>query len=142
MKYAEMVQMHQKEVNEFPMFFAFSNEQFEEGRKKLGVKKAEIKKKIFGIGAGCYMRKDDFPLWRNLVLRHLAEKKDAIENPNTGIDFACDMFVTEMYNHEYAFTYDQEEVLDACGISQIQFENNEILKTAWNKAEKIVFAEE
>ena len=35
-KYNELREKHQKEVNEFPIGFAFSDQQFEEQMKKLG----------------------------------------------------------------------------------------------------------
>ena len=36
-KYAEMKREHQAEIENFPMFFAFSNEQFDENIKKVGL---------------------------------------------------------------------------------------------------------
>jgi len=35
--YLELKEKHQKEVNEFPMFFAFNDKQFKEGMKKFGL---------------------------------------------------------------------------------------------------------
>lgn len=35
--YVQMKERHQKEVNEFPMMWAFNNDQFAQGMKKLGL---------------------------------------------------------------------------------------------------------
>ena len=58
----EMEMAHQKEVNEFPIVFAFSNEQFEQGAKEIWGMKTLGKtnlSKICGIGAGGYILKAD-----------------------------------------------------------------------------------
>ena len=47
-RYVELKRRQEKEVNEFPMFFAFSKEQFSEGMKKLGLEPDE-KDKIYSI---------------------------------------------------------------------------------------------
>jgi len=40
--YLKLKQTRQKEVDKFPMFFAFNKEQFAEGLKKLNVKQEEL----------------------------------------------------------------------------------------------------
>ncbi|NYC95062.1 hypothetical protein DFN09_003049 [Clostridium acetobutylicum] len=65
-KYIEMKRKHQKEVNNFPMFFAFSKEQFKEGMKKLGLEPSETNKIYkFGNTGGFYKRTDSAKLKKN-----------------------------------------------------------------------------
>ena len=44
MSYLELKWKHQKEFNEFPMFFAFNRKQFDEGMKTLGLKPNQTNK--------------------------------------------------------------------------------------------------
>lgn len=50
--YQEMQDRQQKEFNSFPCFFAFGQEQFDEGMKKLGLKPGDTKL-IYRAPAGC-----------------------------------------------------------------------------------------
>ena len=53
--YIDLSSRQQKEWNDFPMFFAFSQEQFSEGLKKFNV----TKKDIYSIESGGFIRKSD-----------------------------------------------------------------------------------
>ena len=57
-KYVEMKERHQKEVNNFPMKFAFSDEQFKKAMEELGLTENDLDK-VVGIGAGGFIRKTD-----------------------------------------------------------------------------------
>ena len=48
MKYLELKQRQQKEVNDFPFGFAFSNQQFKEMMEKFGLKETDTDK-IYSI---------------------------------------------------------------------------------------------
>ena len=45
------------------------------------------------------------------------ELEDAIAGDKTGQGFICDMFLQELRNHEYSYTGDVQETLDALGIT-------------------------
>lgn len=60
---AEMDMAHQKRINEFPMFFAFNDEQFDEGLKKLGVGVGEI----VSTFAGGFIRKCDIEAYCSML---------------------------------------------------------------------------
>ena len=73
-----MKNKHQKEVNEFPFFFAFSNNQFDEGMRKFGLDPKDTDK-IYKLGStgGFYLRTDAdklhemfFPSCRRNAYRH------------------------------------------------------------------------
>ena len=61
-KYEKFKKVQEEMVNKFPQFFAFSNEQLEEGLKKLNVKKEEI----LSTGLGGFIRKSDKEAYKQL----------------------------------------------------------------------------
>lgn len=135
-KYRELRDKQQKEVDDFPMFFAFSNSQFEEGMKKLGLDPKDTKK-IYRLGhTGGFYRKTDAPALREMFERHTKEMEDAINADTTGEGFIYDMFSYELANHEYCITYDLEPTLDACGLNQDEVLNNPALLAGLEKAKK------
>lgn len=135
-KYLEMKAKHEQEVNDFPMFFAFSQKQFDEGMKKLGLDPSETKK-IYRLGnTGGYYRKSDSEALKEMFLRHSQEEADAIAADKTGEGFIYDMFNYELANHEYGYTRDPESTLDSLGMTMEQIEANPALLAGWKKAEK------
>ena len=78
MKYLELKQRQQKEVNDFPFGFAFSNQQFKEMMEKFGLKETDTDK-IYSIGAGGYIRKSDSNAFDEMFKRHRKEIEDEIE---------------------------------------------------------------
>lgn len=134
--YTEMRDRHQKEWNDFPMFFAFSDSQFAEGMKKLGLKPSDTKK-IYKLGSsGGFYRKSDADTLREMIDRQDAEEKAAIAADTNGTGFAFEMFYHELANHEYCVTYDVTEALDALGYTVDDINNNEQLLKAFLNAEK------
>lgn len=115
-KYKELKEKHSKEVNEFPMMFAFSNKQFAEGMQKLGLKETDTDK-IFSIGAGGFVKKTDSEKLDIMFKQHDAEMKEAVNEDLDGTGFIFDMFKYELNNHEYCYTYDVEDTLNALGYS-------------------------
>ena len=115
-QYQEMRNRQQAEVNAFPMFFAFNKQQFAEGMRKLGLSPSDTRQvcRIFGGG---YCRKSDVAKLNEMFIRHRKELEDAIASDKTGQGFICDMFLQELRNHEYSYTGDVQETLDALGIT-------------------------
>ena len=122
-KYTEMKKKHQEEVNAFPKFFAFSNKQFEEGMKSLGLEEKDTDK-IVSIGAGGFIRKADADKFCAMFKRQEEERKAAIKADSTGDGFIYDMFLHELNNHEYGYTGDIEDTLNALGVTAEDFVNN------------------
>ena len=115
-RYVELKRRQEKEVNEFPMFFAFSKEQFSEGMKKLGLEPDE-KDKIYSIGGGGYFRKSDSEKFKAMLDKHSEEMQKEIEGDTDGSGFIYDMFNYELSNHEYSYTYDVSDTLNALGFT-------------------------
>ena len=109
--YKAMKGRHQKEVNGFPMFFAFNNKQFEEGMAKFGLK-ADDTEKIYKLGntGGFYLR-TDAPRLFEMFDRQEREQQEAIANDITGDGYIYQMFLHELNDHEYGYTRDPEGTL-------------------------------
>ena len=135
MKYLKLKEKHQKEVNDFPFGFAFSNEQFEDMMKKFGLKEKDTDK-ICSIGAGGYIRKSDSNAFDEMFKRHRKEIEDEIEKDKKGTGFIYEMFRYELSNHEYCITYDIEPTLDALGLTLDKINENQNLVKDMKKALK------
>jgi len=133
MKYLKLKEKHQKEVNDFPFGFAFSNEQFKDMMKKFGLKEKDTDK-IYSIGAGGYIRKTDSEAMHNMFKRHREEIENEIKNDKDGTGFIYEMFRYELSNHEYCVTYDIEPTLDALGLTLDEINKHQNLVMGLKKA--------
>ena len=125
--YLELKKSHQKEVNDFPMSFAFDNKQFAEGMQKLGLNPKETNK-IYKFGdTGGFYRKTDAEALHEMFNRHRREMEKAIAADQTGEGFILDMFSYELANHEYVITYSVQDTLNALGLTEDQVNNNPAL---------------
>ncbi len=126
-KYEEMKERHQKEFDNFPMKFAFSDKQFKESMEALGLTEKDTDK-VIGIGAGGFIRKSDLKAYTEMCQRTAREMQDAINEDITGENFIKDMFLYELANHEYCITYELEDTLEAVGLTIQEVENSKALK--------------
>ena len=133
MKYLKLKEKHQKEVNDFPFGFAFSNEQFKDMMKKFGLKEKDTDK-IYSIGAGGYIKKTDSEAMHNMFKRHREEMENEIQNDKDGTGFIYEMFRYELSNHEYCVTYDIEPTLDALGLTLDEINKHQNLVMGLKKA--------
>lgn len=123
-KYMELKNKIQKEVDEFPIGFAFSNEQFEKMKEELGVKEDS---ELLSIGAGGFIRKTDKEAFNELFNNKAKRIDEAIAEDKTGEGFIKDMFLYELANHEYCITYDLEDTLYALDLTYDEVMNDERL---------------
>lgn len=123
-KYMELKNKIQKEVDEFPIGFAFSNEQFEKMKEELGVKEDS---ELLSIGAGGFIRKTDREAFSELFNNKAKRIDEAIAEDKTGEGFIKDMFLYELANHEYCITYDLEDTLYALDLTYDEVMNDERL---------------
>ena len=135
MKYIDLKQKQQQEVNEFPFGFAFNNKQFKEMMENFGLKETDTDK-IYSIGAGGYIRKTDSEAMEKMFERHRQEMQDEINNDKKGTDFVYEMFRYELANHEYCITYDLEPTLNSLGLTEKQVYENPKLLNGLKKALK------
>ena len=92
MNYREYRAQRQYEFNSLPVFFAFSEEQFDNGMKKLGIKDITD---VRSIGGGGYCHKDTIPKIIEFT------NSDSIDELMKDPEFAEDAIYYEMGNHEY-----------------------------------------
>ena len=127
--YQTMKDQHQEEINNFLMFFAFSNAQFEEGIQKLGLNPSETDK-LYKTGSGGYYRKTDAKELHSMFNRHQKEMKQAMKDDQ----FLYDAFDYELGNHEYCITWDVEPTLEALGMTEEEIENDARMSAIFRKA--------
>lgn len=133
--YQIIKEKHQKEFDEFPVAFAFSDEQFKEGMKKLGLNENDIDK-VYSIGNGGFIKKTDAKAFNEMFKRFDEEMQKAIENDKDGTGFIKDMFYYELGNHEYICTYELDETLDALDLTIEEIEQSESLRKGLQLARK------
>ena len=134
-KYVEMKERHQKEVNEFPMKFAFSDEQFKKAMKELGLNENDFDK-VVSIGSGGFTRKTDVKAYKEMGKRQYKEFWKAIQEDKIGDGFIKEMFLYELDNHEYIITHEIDDTLDALTLTKADIRNNNNLRTGLILAEK------
>lgn len=136
--YKELHDRHQAEINAFPFGFAFSQEQFDKMMvERFNLEPTDIDK-IYSIGGGGYIRKEDHQAMCDMIERHAKEKKDAIAADLTGEGYIYDMFVYELANHEYMITMTSDDTLDALGLTWEDVKADSRLSHGLKKAKKYI----
>lgn len=125
--YEDLRNRQEKEFNDFPLMFAFSDKQFKEGMEAWGLKETDTDK-ILSIGAGGFVRKSDGEAMHEMTARHSAQMKEAIESDTTGEDFIKQMFLYELANHEFSYTGDLEPAFTALGLTAEEVSKSPALK--------------
>lgn len=141
-EYQKMRNRQQQEFNALPLGFAFTQKQFDEMMRGWNLHPERDIKKICSIGACGYIQKKDVELLRQTSARHSQELTAAIEADKTGNGFIFQMFCYELENHEYGYTGDAEDTLDALGYTMEQVQANRCLRRGFEKACKKVKREE
>ena len=132
-EYLKMKDRHEKEFSEFPMVFAFSKKQFKEGMNKLGLEPTDTDKVYKSIGGGFYKKIDEKRL-TDLLDRHSKEIDNAIKADKIGDGFIYDMFNYELGNHEYCYTLDATDTLNALGLPLKEIRRSESLTNGLTQA--------
>jgi len=113
--YAELRKRQQAEFDALPLGAAFSDKQFFELMKRWGLDAEKDRNKIYRLPGGMFIKKKDAALLDETMARHDREIADAIAADKTGEGFIRQMFFYELRNHEYSYTGNLEETLDALG---------------------------
>lgn len=107
MTYQEYKEQRQNEFNNLPIFYAFSDEQFEKAMNERGLTMQDTGK-IYSIGnGGFYLRSDADKV------REWFNKPDPIKELMENPKFAEDAFYYEMGNYEYHINHYQGD-WDVC----------------------------
>lgn len=141
-RYAELRQRQQEEFNQLPLGFAFSDKQFTEMMKGWGLDPEKDTDKIYRIPGGGFVQKKDHALLHETLDRHHKELNDAIAADPDGNGFVYEMFLHEMYNHEYGYTGELDDTLDALGLDWEKIEASEKMLAGLRKAQQVIWSRE
>ena len=107
-EYLDLKKKHQNEFDEFPIAYAFNDEQLKESLEKLGATKEEC---VTVFGHGDIVKRTDAKALLALLDRQDEEMKQRLRDDP---DFAEAAFLYEMDNHEYAINWSADEDVLAC----------------------------
>lgn len=107
-EYLEMQKKHQKELEDFPIAYAFDDKQLKEALEKLGATKEEC---VTVFGHGDIVKRTDANRLVNMLKNHTEELKQKLKDDP---EFAEAAFLYEMDNHEYAINWDGDADVLAC----------------------------
>lgn len=128
MTYSELKKKTQKMFDDFHekyAFFAFNDEQFEDGKKKLNVSKDN---KITPIYGGGFVLSSKVNEYRELIAKASQMEKDFAKTEK-GLE---SMLWYELANHEYVVTYDLDDTLEACNLTD-EYNNDENVRKSVDK---------
>ena len=126
--YKDMLERHEKEFEQLPIFFAYTNEKFKRELEKRGATEDDV----YRAGTGCFYLKSDADLIQNAVERFDAEFEKAMQND----DFMYGAFYYELANHEFFITGDPIDALDALHLTIKEVENDERMSRIFKLAKK------
>lgn len=129
-EYLDLKSRHQKEFDEFPIAYAFNDEQLKEALTKLNATKEEC---VSVFGHGDIVKRENVTDLMELLDRHDREmKRQLIKDP----EFAEAALLYEMDNHEYAINWSaDEDVLAAFNIDW-EFIHKHELQLVYNQARR------
>ena len=96
MTYAEFREQEQKLVNELPLFFAFSDKQFNEALEERHVTEEDIYS-LKGWGGAFYLKSDAEKIYAYF------NREDPIKPYLSDHKFMAEAFLYELKNHEYCY---------------------------------------
>ena len=132
--YRELRDRQQKEFNELPLGFAFSDKQFDEMMEKWGLDPEKDLDKIYRVPGGGFIQKKDHEHFHEVLDRHNVEMEAAKAADEDGTGFLYQMFKYELDNHEYGYTGDFEDTLDSLGLTWEEVAASPRLLKALDKA--------
>lgn len=107
-EYLDLKKKHQKEFEDFPIAYAFNDQQMKEALEKLGATKEEC---VTVFGHGDIVKRTDAEALIAMMRRHDEEMKQRLKDDP---DFAEAAFLYEMDNHEYAINWSADEDVLSC----------------------------
>lgn len=108
-EYLDLVERHRKEVEDFPIAYAFNDKQLKEALKKLGVESIDECVTVFGHGD--ILKKENAKPFIEMLKHQSKEMQDKLK---ADPEFAEAAFLYEMDNHEYAINWDGDDDVLRC----------------------------
>lgn len=134
--YQELRNKHKEEFNAFPVHFAFGQEQINRKIAELGLNPKTYQDHVVGIGFGGFILNKDVPAYNAMVIRHRKEDAAAIAADTDGTGYIYDMFLSELCDHEYSYTWDDRDTLLSMGITEQDLDANPALRKGLEAAKK------
>jgi hypothetical protein len=135
--YTDMEVAHQREVNNFPMCFIIGSKDTEqikdELKRTLGTDNFE---EVMKTPYGGIIKKSDAEFFEFMFTHHQRERAHFVENEKNLVS----AIVSEMYSHEYGYTLEPDDVLNALGRDASAFLDEKFAR-CFEKAKKIVLKE-
>lgn len=111
-EYLDLQKKHRKELEEFPIAYAFNDEQLERALEKLGATKEEC---VTVFGHGDIVKRENAKKFVDMLER---QREEMLQRIKDDVEFAEAAFLYEMDNHEYAINWSgDEDVLDCFGLT-------------------------
>lgn len=130
-RYAQMIERQRKEIYELmerlPVVFVFSEEQFTEGMRKLGLEPDQIDLVCRIAETGAMLRKSNANELIELVVRHYGEQSLALDSDPTGEGIIAEMFEYELDRCEYSMNLDILKVFESIGFTHQDIESDDRL---------------
>ena len=127
-EYLELQKKHQKELEDFPIAYAFNDKQLQEALEKLGATKEEC---VTVFGHGDIVKRTDAKPLIKMLERHTQEIKQKLIDD---VEFAEAAFLYEMDNHEYAINWSADEDVMECFCINWEFIRKHGLQMAYDSA--------
>ena len=128
--YLDLKDRQQKEISDFPIAYAFNEEQLKEALVKLGAEKEEC---VTIFGHGDIVKKENAKPFIEMLKRHTQEVKDKLADDK---GFAEAAFLYEMNNHEYCINWDGDDDVLACFGLDFEELDELGLRPAYNRARR------
>lgn len=137
-RYTEMRQRQQEVFNALPLGYAFSDAQFDQMMRGWGLDPETDLDKIYKFPGGGFVQKKHHKLLRDTLDSFDAERQAAIDADKTGEGFIFEMFLAELENHEYGYTGDATDALDALGLTAEEVVADERLNRGFTMAHNAI----
>lgn len=125
-KYLTLKKEYQQAVDKLDFLVAFKSEDFQEI-----MRLKQLHRKLYGVGWGCYCTEQTYEKLDELTKKLEGAIQKHIDNKDS--KWIQDAIYYEMSNHEYPYSYDDEEVLKPLGLTLEAF-NDEWFKGVRGKA--------
>ena len=130
-EYLDLNKQHEKEVADFPIAYAFNDEQLIEALEKLGAK--SVSECVTVLGHGDIVKKTDAKRFVDMLKQQVIDLKTRMIDD---AEFAEAAFLYEMDNHEYAINWSgDEDVLRCFAMKEEELEQLDLVD-AYLKARK------
>ena len=129
--YDALQKAHQEDISNFPILWLFgkkSDAELAEAISKIGAKSVD---ELVGIGGGGYIHREKKERFLTMVQNHGGERNKFSSNQNNLVE----VIFSEMCDHEYNYTQDPEDTLNALGKTYQDLQDPNF-KKAWKQAEK------